>query len=304
MKFAWVHTEIQNRSILNMVRNVTEYVTVELLTKNFEVVYCNTVAEARDSDMYATIGTLFDDKLYKEPVQDVDNSNYVILSHTNLYDKIGFVNTMLNPYKHFVGNTENLFDTCKDNGKVYDVCVCSAGGVTPLKVHNHIRLTDDATIIVVDYSKVALDMSTKIVGDWDMSENLNIFINRNKLIDDPYVYLGEYHSDGEPLIKHSNYKFIYVDLFDVDSIRTCLESIQGKNGLWLASNIFNYITTSLLYDVDLRHSKQQDFLRLLSNHSTEWDVGLVTSGSGLYLDSAKVLKDIVLFNKLQVLPWR
>jgi hypothetical protein len=211
---------------------------------------------------------------------------------------------MLNPYKHFVGNTENLFDTCKDNKKLYDVCVCTAGGVTPLKVHNHVNLTDDATIIVVDYSRVALDMSNKIIDDWDMSENLNIFINRNKLIDDSYVYLGEYHDDGNPLFKCSNYKFLYVDLFDIDSIRSCIESIQGKDGLWLASNIFNYITTSLLYDLDLRHAKQQDFLQLLANHPTDWDVGLVTSGSGIHLDSAKVLKDIMLFNGLAVLPWR
>jgi hypothetical protein len=305
MKFGWLHAEVSNKSLLNIIKNVTEYVTVELLSRGFEVNYCYSIEEAEHNDMYATIGTLFDDKLYKDPVHSVDNSDYILLSPKTLYDNIGFINTMLSPYKHFVGNTENLFHTCKDTNKIYDLCVCTAGGVTPLIVHNYVNLTSDATIIVVDYSNVALGMSEKIVNSWDMVEDLNNFIDRNKLIDDPYVYLGKYQDNGSILKKNSDYKFLYVDLFDKDSIRKCLSHIEnGTTGLWLASNIFNYITTSLLYDVDLRHSKQIDFIELLSTHSVDWDVGLVTSGSGTFLSNAKDLLTVKVYKDLDILPWR
>jgi hypothetical protein len=93
-------------------------------------------------------------------------------------------------------------------------------------------------------------------------------------------------------------------LFDVDSVKQCLSLHQGKTGLWLASNIFNFITTSLLYDVETRHTKQHNFIEVLANDSTDWDVGINTTASGIYKNAnAKLLRDIKIDKNLSILPW-
>lgn len=303
MNFAWLHYDIANHSELNFAKNITEYITIELLGKGHTVSYCYSETEANNFDMYAKIGTLFHDDVYKNSVKNINESEFVLFTPDKLIDKASYINYLLNPQKHFVDNTENLNDFAKNNGKQYDVIVCTSGGVTPLKVPVFFNLTKNATILVADYSVVSLNICRKIIDQWDMTEDLNEFINKHKVIDDERLYLGKYSYLGE-LKKHTNYKFMFVDLFDINSVNECLKKIEGKTGLWLASNVFNYITTSMIYDVSTKHQLQQRFINTLANDGIEWDIGLNTAGSGVYkCTPAKTLNNLTVHEGLKILPW-
>lgn len=304
MNFAWIHEDIKNNTHLNFARNITEYITVELISKGNNVYYCYSEEEAKKYDVYAKIGTLYSHKIYTNDIKikNINESDMVFFTYDKLVEKISFINSLLNSQRHFIGNTENLNDFCNLDKK-YNIIVCTAGGVTPLKIPADFHIDKDTTIVVADYSLISLNMSKKIIEEWDTKEDLNQFVNKHKLIDNDILYFGKHDYHGK-LKKHSKYKFVYVDLFDIDSVKKCLNSLEGTNGLWLASNIFNYITTSMLYDVQLRHEIQQQFINLLANDKINWDIGLNTAGSGAFKnESAKTLSDIKIYEGLKVLPW-
>ena len=306
MKFAWIHKHIENKSIENLARNATEYITVELISRNIEVLYCDSLDTALSlgAEIFATIGTIFNQGLYDCNIRplNVNESEYVLLDITD-ENQIGFLNKMLSPFRHFVGNTEvfnELYTSTLE--KTYDVCVCSAGGTTPLQVLNNINLSHESTILVVDYSLAALHMSKKIIEEWDEIEDLNTFINKHKLTDDPTVYLGE-HMNDVVLKKHTHYVFQHLDLFDISQVEECLKSLNGSTGIWLVSNIFNYITSAILYDTKLRHRKQQTFIEVLNNDKIKWDISLIPAAGTAIFSSSEDLLSLTIYDKLKILPW-
>lgn len=98
--------------------------------------------------------------------------------------------------------------------------------------------------------------------------------------------------------------FTQVDLFNLSSVEKFLSSCTGTKGMFVVSNCFHYIVTSLVYDVKLRLKAQNDLMKLLANDKIDWYVSILTA-DGKYIDciSAKELQDTKLDDRYYVLPW-
>lgn len=270
LKFGWLHRPTGN-SLESIGRNVTEYVTIELMAAGIDVQYFYTKEEILNSDLnfYATAGTLWHDELYTILKQDtkqlnVNDSGHVLINGNNLYNFIPLINWGLSHQYIFDDNTENFKDTFEDRGDIFDCCICSAGGSTANLITKNVRLSPDAKIFIVDISKVSLDKCRERLGD--------------------------------------NFEFILLDLFDITAVEKFVQNISCNKALWFASNIFNYINTSMIYDTEIRRKKQNDFINILSKQSVDWYVSLHTADAeSIKNKSVKELK--LLERSLTILPW-
>lgn len=272
LKFGWIHNPLGN-SLDTISQNITEYITVELLAKGINVQYFYSVDEALISNLnfYASVGTLFKDDIYKNITNNTKNfnintSNYVIFDNNSLYNSLSLINRALTHQDYFVNNTERFETTFEDRGTIFDCCICSAGGETATLVSKNVKLTPGAKIYVVDISENSLNRCKELIS--------------------------------------GNYEFVQLDLFDTTEVEKFVTTINTKNALWFASNIFNYVNTSLIYDNSVRRRKQQDFITLLSKQKTKWFVSMNSVDSVLIKNQP--VNDLLYLKEnqgLNVLPW-
>jgi hypothetical protein len=276
MIFGWIDRGGDNRSLNNICLNITEYTTVELLNRGIDVRYYRSISDAiADSvNFYAYIGTLFDVKIYKDSnlnQLNVNTSEYCMIDQDNIYDNIPRINSALMHTDYFQTNTEQFDWTYEPTADVFDFCVCSAAGDTAIKVAQNVNLSSEAVIYVVDISSVSLMKCEELL-----------------------------QSNGCSMDK---FKFISLDLFNLTQISEFLKQFKSGKGLWFASNIFNYLTTSLIYNYQLRLRIQQDFIKLLVNQPATWFVSMFNVNSVLIKN--KSASSLLVCNpiNLKVLPW-
>ena len=95
-----------------------------------------------------------------------------------------------------------------------------------------------------------------------------------------------------------------VDLFNLSSVEQFLKDCKGTKGMFVVSNCFHYIVSSLVYDVELRLKAQNDLMKLLANDKIDWYVSMLTAdGEYIACASAKELQDKKLDPRYFVLPW-
>ena len=275
MKFGWVITSINNRSIESLCFNLTEYVTAELLSQNINVEMFKSKQDAIDNNVnkFAEIGTLFSDSIYDQINEDtisfdINNSEFLIFDQHNILKNLYRINEAVDHRNFFVENTEEFENTYIDKGISYDCCVCSAAGDTPNKIFNSVKLKPESIIYVVDINSQALELAkTKI-------KNL------------------------------SQFRFVHIDLFDTARVKEFLKSVTSQNNLWFVSNIFNYVNTSLIYDYDLRFHKQQEFINLLAAENNNWDISIYTTDCrGFQNTPSRQLSKLKNTIDLEILPW-
>lgn len=105
------------------------------------------------------------------------------------------------------------------------------------------------------------------------------------------------------LYKHTS-GYTQVDLFNLSSVEKFLASCKGTKGLFVVSNCFHYIVSSLVYDVELRLKAQNDLMKLLANDKIEWYVSMLTAdGEYISCAAAKDLQNKTLNKGYSVLPW-
>lgn len=108
----------------------------------------------------------------------------------------------------------------------------------------------------------------------------------------------------ESVIHKNKSQHVQVDLFDSDSVRKFLNNINGNKGLFIVSNCFLYIISSLVYDTKKRYQLQNEFLKILANDKIDWYVEILTV-DGKYFNCvrAKDLIDIGIDKRMGILPW-
>lgn len=106
------------------------------------------------------------------------------------------------------------------------------------------------------------------------------------------------------LYKNISKNFILVDIFDEKSLKEFLKTCQGSKGLFVVSNCFCYMISSLIYDVNLRLAMQNRFIEILANDKIEWYVSMFTADGTYYrCDRAKDVRNKKLDKKFKALPW-
>jgi hypothetical protein len=194
-----------------------------------------------------------------------------MIDQDNIYDNIPRINQALTHTEYFQTNTEMFEWTYEPTDTVFDFCVCSAAGDTALKVADKVNLSSKAVIYVVDISSTSLEKCQSLIKSKDY-----------------------------PIDK---FKFVLLDLFNVEQVTEFLKQFTHGTGLWFASNIFNYLTTALIYDYRVRYQLQQDFIRLLFNQSATWFVSMSNVNADIIKN--KSVSDLLICDmiNLKILPW-
>jgi hypothetical protein len=103
-------------------------------------------------------------------------------------------------------------------------------------------------------------------------------------------------------IPESNY--YQLDLFNIEKVEQFLKSIDGKIGFIDISNCFCYLPSSILFDIDLRINKLNQFLKCLQQDSRIWYINLTTPNGDQYSNvNVKDIPEIKIDDRFKVLPW-
>lgn len=98
--------------------------------------------------------------------------------------------------------------------------------------------------------------------------------------------------------------FYQVDVFDDNQLSEFLKQIKEQTGLMYVSNCFLYIPNCILFDIQHRIEKQNQFLSCLRNDSRTWYVNMISAnGDHFYNLNVDNIPEIVLDNRFGVLPW-
>ncbi len=95
-----------------------------------------------------------------------------------------------------------------------------------------------------------------------------------------------------------------LDIFNIDAVNEFLKTIEGNCGYFDLSNCFLYMPSSILYDVELRVKKQNEFLNCLRNDSRIWYISMKSANGNYYYN--KNVKDICnedVDSRFRTLPW-
>jgi len=99
-------------------------------------------------------------------------------------------------------------------------------------------------------------------------------------------------------------KWEQLDFFNTKNVVDFLKTVNGNVGLFMVSNSFCYIQTSLLYDIKLRLQYQNNFIHALINDKIEWFVDIMTvNGQYFKCVPAVELANYQLSKDFMVLPW-
>jgi len=106
------------------------------------------------------------------------------------------------------------------------------------------------------------------------------------------------------LYKDVTSQFELLDIFNIDHVKEFLKKCKGTCGLFVVSNCFNYIVSSLLYDVEMRLHLQNKFIQALIDDDKEWYVTIFSAdGSNYSLTKAEDISNKQLNTGFEVLPW-
>lgn len=145
-------------------------------------------------------------------------------------------------------------------------------------------------------------------------ENLDCFVSMaaGQVQNEKLINLKRYIIDISPRALEFSKKFLsvpesnfyQVDLFSSKQVEEFLNKIEGNTGLIFISNCFLYIPNCILFDINLRIQKANEFLNLLRNDKINWYVNMVTpNGNSLYNISVSEVQDIKLDERFKILPW-
>lgn len=145
-------------------------------------------------------------------------------------------------------------------------------------------------------------------------ENLDCFVSMaaGQVQNKKLINLKRYIIDISPRALEFSKKFLsvpesnfyQVDLFSLKQIEEFLNKVEGNTGLIFISNCFLYIPACILFDINLRIQKANEFLNLLRNDKINWYVNMVTpNGDSLYNVPVSEVQDIKLDERLKILPW-
>lgn len=108
----------------------------------------------------------------------------------------------------------------------------------------------------------------------------------------------------ESIIHKNKSEHMQVDLFDAICVKDFLTKVEGTKGLFIVSNCFLYVISSLVYDTKKRYELQNDLLKVLAEDKIDWYVEIVTVDGKYYnCISAQELIDIGIDKKMEILPW-
>lgn len=95
-----------------------------------------------------------------------------------------------------------------------------------------------------------------------------------------------------------------LDIFNIDDLKKFLSTCDGTKGMFVVSNCFLYMVSSLIYDVKTRLKIQNEFIKVLAEDKIDWYVEM-DSADGEFFNCvrAKDIQNKQLDKKFKGLPW-
>jgi hypothetical protein len=145
-------------------------------------------------------------------------------------------------------------------------------------------------------------------------EGLDVVVSlaAGELTDNALKKLTRYVIDISPMAIEKSKQFLDVpesnfyqlDIFDIVKVQSFLRSITGTIGIFNVSNCFLYIPNCLLFDVQFRIAKQNQFINCLKNDTRTWYVNMVSATGEHYNNvNVKDIPEIKITDQFKVLPW-
>jgi hypothetical protein len=146
--FTWIHKTYNNRSLDNLSKNITEYNTIMLLNRGFNVEFSDTIPT---NGKYSVEGTLFVDT----PL------DYYTVEH------LGVVNFLSDHNVYFKHNTEDLIDVGAHKDS-YNCLVSLAAGTSPVDLLERVGKVERHYI--VDISTTAIKETNSYFNEFFVKE--------------------------------------------------------------------------------------------------------------------------------------